>query len=80
MGEIAIDGEKMVVTFMDTFSGWICILPTKKKSKVAALSTEYPRRLENQFVKDRVAFLRCDNAKECVKGDLVAYCEQAGNC
>jgi len=76
-GEHSHDQKKLIVTFRDIMSGYIRIIPIKKKDEVAHNFAQYHKEMQNK-VEARVAYLRCDKAKEFISGDLEIYCKQSG--
>jgi hypothetical protein len=71
-------GQKLIVTFIDVFLGYVTAFPIKNKNEAPALFANFCKRMSNQLKKHPIAFLRSDNAPELIKGDLESFCFQTG--
>lgn len=69
----SLDKKKLLITFIDIFSGFVRIIPIQRKSEAASVWVGYHRHLTNKWPDCPVVTLRCDNAKEYTEGDFRQY-------
>lgn len=77
--EPGIEGEKFIVTFVDNYSNFLVAATITKKSEIFEEFRKYVLIMRNQFPNDRIAYFRCDNAKEYIdSAQMEIFCSQNG--
>ena len=73
-----LDGSKLIVIFVDVFSGYITAYAIRSKAEIPELFESYHKSLMNEFPHEPPVMFRSDNAPELIKGRLEKYLHEVG--